>query len=138
MMAETDYTKWPREALIDRIEELESIYYPTKSRVEHLREVFPIIRSEAIVLHTLTSHPDRVVLKTTLIELLYPNPADRDGMDSHGQLCVEQTLRVYISRLRKAMKPFGVTITNVWCRGYTLSRADAAKINSYLEPLEKK
>lgn len=129
-----DYTKFSRQQLIDRIEELESVYFPDETRALQMRRVLSLTRAEIRILGVILARPGRVAATLTILDLLYPNPADRDrGVDAHGNDRAAKTIHVIICRIRKNLAPYGLRIETVWKQGYTISVPDATKLREILE-----
>ncbi len=49
----------------------------------------------------------------------------------------QRIIDVYICKIRKKLKPFGVEVTSVWGRGYLLSSQDKAKVAAYLNSVSR-
>lgn len=128
-----DYTKFSRQQLLDRIEELESLYFPNDGTALRLRAVFNLTRSEIRILGVILSHPGRTITTLNILEILYPNPADRDrGLDAHGNDRAMKTIHVIVHRIRKTLGPFDIRIETVWKSGYTISTKDATRLHELL------
>ncbi|MGC8534897.1 MAG: winged helix-turn-helix domain-containing protein [Rhizomicrobium sp.] len=66
-----------------------------------------------IILREIASAKGRKVSRLKLFEAMYPNEADQDARDW-------QHVSVKISKLRRAARPLGLDIKNVWGAAYRL------------------
>lgn len=91
----------------------------------HLRApvAFGLNRHEEMVLGALTKR-DRMT-KEQIMMALYSDRIESPDI---------RIIDVYICRLRKKLKEFGIEITTIWGIGYALTPASKAIIKQFLEP----
>lgn len=111
--------------LLNRIEELEA-------RVESLEAVSlaevpsdlagVLTSTEARLLGFLVRKPG-VVSKQQLMELLYEQR-------SSGEVPETKVVDVFVCKIRRKLKPFGIDVATVWGQGYCLAAPDRARLKA--------
>jgi two-component system, cell cycle response regulator CtrA len=103
---------------LDRIKALEAEVAILRTAAEELVKTgdvpaaFRLTKKEVDFLQALMGRASAT--KEQLLALVY---ADRWGMDDEPEIKI---VDVFICKLRKKLKPFGVTIETLWGRGYAL------------------
>jgi len=105
------------ETLRERVRQLEKLLNGELP----LQPVFGLTKTESAMLNILVSRP--MVSKEHFIdEVYFTRPNSIPNLE---------IVNVYICRIRKVLKPFGIKIDTIWGQGYCMSAADQAKVREY-------
>ncbi len=115
------------------VEALEAENDALRARVRDLEQEYGFYNAVPLIFG-LTGSEAKVF--SLLVERDMANRTQLLNACMHGRGADEEPepkiINVYICKIRKKLKPFGVEITSVSGRGYLLSQEDKAKVAAYL------
>jgi two-component system cell cycle response regulator CtrA len=109
--------------LRDRVEELEALLGVDRSIVGRIRDAFNIEPRHAQIVGMLLSRD--FVTRDGLYTVLYGDLPEKDWPN-------DKILDAQICKLRPRLVPFGIEINTKWGEGWSMTKADKAKVRAIL------
>lgn len=130
----SDYSKFTKDELIDRIHELESLFLPGSRLQEKFRNKFDLTNHESNIAHFLIVFAGQFCSIDYLLDFLYPRPDMRDrGRGRDGRDLNVNLITTRISLIRRKLKPLGVKIESRHLIGYRISEEHARLVCAAVE-----